>query len=88
MQGLEKEEAIKNADMLRQKIEELHIPHEKSLVSNCVTVSIGVAYTIPNNNFTHEDLFKVVDEALYQAKNGGRNQVVFLYSDFNPEKES
>lgn len=75
----EKEEALKIADMLRQKIEALHIPHEQSMVSSYITVSIGVTSTVPNINSSHEDLFRVVDKALYQAKTDGRNQVKFLY---------
>lgn len=74
-----KEEAIKIANMLRQKIEALNIPHRESSVNIYVTASIGVTYTIPNINSSHEDLFKVVDKALYQAKAAGRNQVKFLY---------
>lgn len=63
--------------MLRQKIEELHIPHAHSTVSSYVTVSIGITSIIPNNNLSHEDLFKFADKALYQAKADGRNQVKF-----------
>lgn len=73
-----RDEAIKVADMLRQKIESMNIPHEKSLVSNYVTVSIGVTFTVPNINSSYEDLFKVVDRALYLAKDVGRNQVKYL----------
>ena len=72
------EEAIKIANMLRQRIEALAIPHRLSPISSYVTVSIGVAFTIPNSNSSYDDLFKVVDIALYQAKAAGRNQVKFL----------
>lgn len=71
------EEAMKIADMLRRKIEGLHIPHEQSSVSDYVTVSIGVTYTIPNNDTSSEDLFRAADKSLYQAKTGGRNQIQF-----------
>lgn len=74
----EKEEAIKIAGMLGQKIEALHIPHGQSTVSSYVTVSIGVTLTIPSINSSNEDLFIVADKALYQAKAVGRNQVKFL----------
>ena len=74
----EKKEAIKIADMLRRKIEALHISHVYSPVSRYVTVSIGVASTIPNINTSSEYLFKIVDKALYQAKADGRNQIKFL----------
>ncbi|NLF43576.1 MAG: diguanylate cyclase, partial [Bacteroidales bacterium] len=73
-----KEEAIKIADMLRLKTESMNIPHEKSSVSNYVTVSIGVTSTVPDGNSSYQDLFNVADRALYQAKNAGRNQVNFL----------
>ncbi|RBP63873.1 diguanylate cyclase (GGDEF)-like protein [Alkalibaculum bacchi] len=73
-----KEEAIKIATMLRINIESIKIPHEKSSVSNYVTVSIGVTSTIPNNKSSYDDLFKVVDRALYQAKDAGRNQIKYL----------
>lgn len=73
-----KEDVIKVADMLRLKTESMNIPHEKSSVSNYVTVSIGVTSTVPDNNSSYEDLFKVADRALYHAKKAGRNQVNFF----------
>ncbi|WP_242944170.1 sensor domain-containing diguanylate cyclase [Lutispora thermophila] len=73
----DKEEAVKIADMLRQNIEALHIFHEQSLASNYVTVSLGVSCTIPDINISYEDLFRAADMALYQSKDGGRNQVNF-----------
>jgi two-component system, cell cycle response regulator len=39
-----------------------------------VTVSLGVAERLPTTA-NHEALFKAADEAVYAAKNGGRNQV-------------
>lgn len=74
---MDKEEVIKIADMLRQKIEALYIPHGQSPVSRYVTVSIGVSHTIPKMNTSSDDLFTAADKALYQAKAGGRNQVKF-----------
>ena len=73
-----KEEGIKTASMLRQKIEDLNIPHEKSLVNGYVTVSIGVTSAVPDLNSSYQDLFSAADKALYQAKDAGRNQVKFL----------
>ena len=76
-----KVEAINIANILRQKIEALHIAHGQSPVSSYVTVSIGGALTIPNTDASHEDLFKAADKALYNAKAYGRNQFVFHEND-------
>ena len=72
-----KEDAIKTAEMLRQKIEDLKIPHEKSPLSY-VTVSIGCTFSVPDINSAYHNLFTTADKALYQAKDAGRNQVKFL----------
>ncbi|MGC4019280.1 MAG: diguanylate cyclase [Muricomes sp.] len=76
--GSSKEEAIKTADMLRKRVENLAIPHENSPTGDYVTVSIGCTSAVPAMNSSYQDLFNIADEALYQAKNAGRNQVKFL----------
>ncbi|WP_416150276.1 diguanylate cyclase domain-containing protein [Salipaludibacillus sp. HK11] len=72
---LSKEEAEQFAEILNQKIEKLEIVHEKSLVSNYVTVSIGLITVIPNTTEDMNSILKKADHALYQAKIVGRNQV-------------
>ena len=73
-----KDEAINTANILRKNIENMKIYHQLSSVSPWVTVSIGVTSTIPGNKFSYKEFFLTVDKALYQAKDAGRNQVVFL----------
>ncbi|WP_186843658.1 diguanylate cyclase [Acetobacterium tundrae] len=73
-----KEEAVNIAHWLLKRIDNLAIPHEGSLVKNCVTVSIGVSCMIPTVGSTHEHLVKTADKALYHAKTGGRNRVDYL----------
>jgi diguanylate cyclase (GGDEF)-like protein len=48
-----------------------------------ITISIGVASAEAKNGNSYHDLVKQADSALYQAKSGGRNQVV-CYSDDQP----
>jgi diguanylate cyclase (GGDEF)-like protein len=66
------------ADKVRASIESLKIPHEKSSVSEFVTISIGVASVIPGKDeFSNSEiLLREADRALYQAKYDGRNCVV------------
>jgi len=63
------------AESMRARLAELQIPHEKSKVSSFVTISVGVGTTIPNQDAKPEMLISMADEALYEAKENGRNQV-------------
>lgn len=69
------ENAREKAEKLRLEIEKLEIPHEKSLVKNSVTISLGVSTTLPKNDLKAENLIKKADEALYNSKRDGRNRV-------------
>ena len=69
--------ALKVADTIRQNVEKLQLEHSQSSISNFVTLSLGVACTIPNENNSQELLLDTADKALYQAKQQGRNQAVF-----------
>jgi diguanylate cyclase (GGDEF)-like protein len=50
-----------------------------------VTASIGVA-NYPVNALIKEDLIRVADQALYVAKNGGRNRVAYFHYQFATNK--
>ena len=67
--------AIQIAEKLRFEVHQLMIPHTASAVSEYVTLSLGVASTIPNQKLSAEKLIAAADEALYEAKKQGRNQV-------------
>jgi diguanylate cyclase (GGDEF)-like protein len=53
------------------------IKHEKSTVSSQLTVSIGVINRIPQKKSTYALFMDFADQALYQAKEKGRNQIEF-----------
>jgi diguanylate cyclase (GGDEF)-like protein len=55
---------------------DLAIAHEKSPTTDHVTVSIGIASVIPTSNDQSCQLLESADEALYKAKQNGRNRIV------------
>jgi diguanylate cyclase (GGDEF)-like protein len=67
----------KRAEDLRRSIEALSIPHHRSPTASVVTVSIGATITMPNEYTNATKLISLADEALYIAKNSGRNKVAY-----------
>ena len=67
-----KEEALKLAENLRRTIQEQTIVLRRQKTS--ITVSVGVA-TFPRDAQIKEELIQRADEAMYRAKNKGRNNV-------------
>ncbi|MDQ7093148.1 diguanylate cyclase [Desulfosporosinus sp. PR] len=68
--------AAKVAEVLRADIEGLEIPHLFSSVSPRITVSAGVACLYASSTSSPEHLIEAADQALYQAKQTGRNRIV------------
>lgn len=62
------------AEKTRLAIEALAIEHKSSATHNCITVSLGVATITPGNNNSIKQLVYAADQALYTAKQKGRNQ--------------
>lgn len=57
-------------------LKKLNMEHEASDTDDYVTTSAGIAVYTPNKNFTVEDMIRDADEALYKAKEDGRNKLV------------
>jgi diguanylate cyclase (GGDEF)-like protein len=70
------EGAYRLAESIRDAVLGCQIPHAESSVSSCVTLSLGVATVISERPATGDELLKLADGNLYQAKNLGRNQVI------------
>jgi len=68
--------AISVAELIRKEIENAIIPCEDQKGLK-VTVSIGINTHIPKLDSSVEEFISVADEALYKAKEAGRNRVVY-----------
>lgn len=70
------EHAAAAAERVREAVEQLGLHHGDSHVSDVVTVSVGVATLKPSDRQASvQHLITLADEALYHAKNRGRNRV-------------
>jgi len=71
--------AVKGAETVaykvREKMDDIGIPHRFSTVADHVTLSFGVAALIPQKDQISSDLLRLTDDLLYSAKQNGRNQV-------------
>lgn len=77
LSGVQSDEAEKIAEKIRHDIENLKIDHSASQVSQYVTVSVGVSYCAETlQKQDTETAISEADQALYKAKEQGRNQVV------------
>jgi diguanylate cyclase (GGDEF)-like protein/PAS domain S-box-containing protein len=75
LKDIDFEGALQVSKSLIQAVEELEIPHDYSSAAEHVTVSIGMAFKAVEDETSKETLFKNADDALYKAKEGGRNRV-------------
>lgn len=76
--GSEKDENSGIADNLLRQVEALGILHEKNPGYDVVTVSVGEVLFKPDDATTLEQVFIAADDAMYKAKNSGKNRVVSI----------
>ncbi len=65
------------ANRIKNNIDAREIKHEHSKVADIITVSIGIS-SLMGEELNDKNLFKHADNALYQAKEKGRNQIVIF----------
>lgn len=73
------------ADRIRHRVASARIAHDGNPPWNVVTISIGVAMHPGRSHRPIEDTIQQADEALYRAKDGGRN-CVMAHGDTNPTR--
>jgi len=76
--GLMVDQAFTRAEDLRNRFEQA--TREAEFLYSTVTISIGISNYPQDADNTH-DMFRLADQALYRAKELGRNQVCCLESD-------
>jgi diguanylate cyclase (GGDEF)-like protein len=71
------EEAIAQGEALRRAVAAEGLAHPASPLAPHVTVSVGVAALVPSAGTSAEQLVAAADQAMYDAKTGGRNRVAW-----------
>lgn len=74
LRGVTTARAVEVAERVRAAVESEHFPGGENQPSGRVTISIGVA-CFPEHADSGDELINKADEALYEAKRGGRNRV-------------
>ena len=78
--------ALAVAQRVLAAVEARALPHATSLTSRVVTVSIGVVTLWPSEGVaaSAQALYAQADDALYEAKHAGRNQVMVARQEIQP----
>ena len=71
----DQEGALIVAERMKKGLEQLALVHDYSQVATRVTISIGVTNTIPQPSDSLTEFIKSADQALYLAKQNGRNRI-------------
>jgi two-component system chemotaxis family response regulator WspR len=66
--------AVAVAESLRSRVEALDLEHPRSSAGGKVTISVGVASTVPSRTDSFDVLVDAADRATYEAKRAGRNR--------------
>lgn len=74
--GTSEDNAQRVAERFKQALTNACIEHSHSSVSDCVTVSIGIATFDRGSEYDGKQLVDNADKALYKAKESGRDRIV------------
>lgn len=66
--------AIRTGELIQESVAQAQIPHPQSPVKRFITLSMGIACLIPTLDMPLYQLTDLADQALYQAKENGRDR--------------
>lgn len=75
MMNINKNDTLQIAEKIHEAVRQLQVPYEDKVMQ--VTASLGVTVGIPGRNESTQLFLKKADDALYQAKNAGRDRLIF-----------
>ncbi len=78
--------AVQVAEQLLEEVRRLGIPYPESSAASVLTISVGVACVVPVAGRSYTGLVQLADQALYAAKDGGRNQLQLLQEEYEHMK--
>jgi len=77
-----REQAERIADEILEAVRQLGIAHQDSSAAPVLTISVGIACVVPAARRSWAGLIQLADQALYAAKDGGRNRAVALEQEY------
>jgi diguanylate cyclase (GGDEF)-like protein len=84
--GVSAADAFKYAERLREAIASHPFPHRESQPFEFLSISGGIA-SFPDHERSIQGVIRLADEALYKAKESGRNRITVHNSSLTSEKE-
>ena len=70
---------------LCQDVADLEVEHKASETLHCVSLSIGAALTDASSNVAADQLIRQADDALYEAKDQGRNRAIVYRTEWGQQ---
>ncbi len=77
-----RQHAERIAEEILEAVRQLRIPHADSGAAPVLTISLGIACVVPAARRSWAGLIQLADQALYAAKDGGRNRIEVLEREY------